>query len=394
MLTGRLRRGDGVERFERGVATKLGSAHAVAMPQARMGIHLTLKTILEPGQRVVMSPYTIADVVNMVICAGGVPVFCDVEPNTCNIDPEKIEPLIDENTGAVLITHLHGLAAHPKRCREICDRHNVPLIEDSAQAFGATVDGRRTGTFGRAGIISIGMYKNVNAWYGGAVLTDDEALAASLREELRSFEYESARKILKRMRKGILTDALTWPPIFKTLTFWIFRYGAIHDVEAINKRVRTELDVSRYDEINPAYLRKLTPTQASLALSQIDRIDRDTDARIARARMYYEGLKDLEGPILPPPVFDGSHIYTYYPIRCPDRDEILKWLMKHNCDIAAQHLKNCADLPGFDVFEGDCPIARDTAAQIVLLPTYPRYSERDIQRNIDALRAYPGWSTT
>ena len=387
-LTGGLKRGNSVEQFEKALALRVGSKHSIAMPQARVGIHFVLKSILKPGQRVIMSPYTIADVVNMVICAGGIPHFCDLEENTCNIDPSKIESLIDECTGAVLITHLHGLAAHPKQIRMICDRHNIPLIEDSAQAFGAIVDGQRTGTFGTAGIYSMGMYKNINAWYGGAVVTNDDQLAAKLRQYIRNFEYESGSKILKRMLKGFITDTLTLPTIFKLLVFRVFQYGMLHDVEAINKRVRTELDLSRYDELKPTYAKRLTPVQARLAMGQLDQIDGDTDVRIAKAKLYYEGLNDLPGLILPPPLFDRSHIYTYYPIRCKDREGVLKWLMKHRCDVAAQHLKNCAELPGFAGFGGRCPIAQATAEQVVLLPTYPSYSDRDIRRNIAVLRAY------
>lgn len=392
VLTGGVHKGDGVERLEREIAERFGAKHAIATSQARVGIYLTMKRILKPGQRVVMSPYTIADVVNMIIAAGGEPAFCDLEPHTCNIDPDKIEAMIDDNTGAVLITHLHGLAADPQKCKEICERHNVPLIEDSAQAFGGLVDGQRTGTFGHAGVFSLGMYKNINAWYGGAVITDDEELANGLCEDMSDFDYEPTGKILKRMRKGFVTDVLTSAPAFKSFVFWIFRYGMLKDVEAINKRVRTELDVKRYDGIKPAYLKRLTPMQAEIALEQLDQIDADTKVRIEKARMYYEGLRDLPGLILPPPLFDGSHIYTYYPVRVPDRDRMLKWMMKHRCDVAAQHLKNCADLPGFDAFGYDCPVARDTAVQIVLLPTYPRYPDKDVRRNIDVLRAFPDWA--
>src|SRR6185436_6528867 len=105
-LTGGSKSGDAAERLEKEVARRLGIAHAVVMPMARTAIYFAVKGLIKPGQKVVMSPYTIADVVNMVVCAGGIPVFADIERATCNIDPAEIERLVDNQTGAVLVTHL------------------------------------------------------------------------------------------------------------------------------------------------------------------------------------------------------------------------------------------------------------------------------------------------
>ena len=81
----------------------------------------------------------------MVLCAGGVPVFADLESDTCNVDPDEIERLIDADTGAVMVTHLHGLACDMGRISAICRDRGVPLVEDAAQAIGATQNGRASG---------------------------------------------------------------------------------------------------------------------------------------------------------------------------------------------------------------------------------------------------------
>ena len=104
-LTGRFNRGDAARALERNVASRLGQGHAVAMPTCRMAIYSAIKSVIEPGQRVIMSPYTIVDVVNMVICAGGEPVFADTAPNTCNADEEEIELILmlTKNVGDDLV---------------------------------------------------------------------------------------------------------------------------------------------------------------------------------------------------------------------------------------------------------------------------------------------------
>ncbi len=388
MLFGKVNKGEDVAAFEARLREYLGAPHVVCVPMARMGIYYALKGLISPGQRVIMSPYTIADVVNVVLSAGGKPVFADIERQTCNIDPCEVERLIDDDTGAVLITHLHGLAAPANDIQQICRRHNVPMLEDTAQAFGAMEHGKKLGTIGEAGIYSFGMYKNLNVWYGGAVVSDNKGLIERIRAEVASCEYQSTGYILKRIKQGLLTDVVTFPAIFKTLTYRIFRFGVLQDVEWINRKVRTELDTSRRDELPDDYRKRFTPLQARMALAQVDHIDTDNETRIRNAGAYTRGLEGIDGLMLPPSRADSSHIFSYYPIQYDDRDSLIRHLMLHRRDVAEQHLKNCADLSGFSEFYRDCPQARQTASKVILLPTYPRYSVIDIERNIEALRAY------
>ena len=119
VLTRRWLRGDSCREIEQAVEDR-GSAHALCVAKARVGIFLAVRAIVERGRKVVLSPYTISDVVNMVICAGGEPLFADLEPETCNVDPAEIERLVDADTGAVLVTHLHGLACDMDRITAVC----------------------------------------------------------------------------------------------------------------------------------------------------------------------------------------------------------------------------------------------------------------------------------
>lgn len=387
-IGGRMTAGPDLETFEAELRRFLDTPNAVCACMARVGIHVALKALIKPGQDVIMSPYTIADVVNMVISAGGRPVFADIERTTCNIDPAEVRRLIGHNTGAVLITHLHGLAAHPIEIRDLCRQKGIPLIEDAAQSFGAAVDGKRLGTIGDAGIYSFGTYKNVNCWYGGAVVTPHSDLCARLRSEMEAFGWQATGFILKRMRQGLLTDIATMPLVFRSLVFWIFRFGYLNDIDAINRRVNTELDLNRHDELPSHYRSRLTPAQARIAIRQLDRVDEVAQIRIRNAGIYREGLEGIPGLLLPPPREGLSHIYSCFPVQVEKRTAFLKWMMRHNRDVAAQHLRNCADLPSFSEFARDCPNARATTASTVMLPTYPRYPHDQIERNIEAIRAY------
>lgn len=383
-----------VEELERRLQSRFGVRHAVCMPMARMGIYLALKHSIRPGQKVIMPPYTIADVVNMVISAGGIPVFADIQRETCNIDPAQVGALLTGDTGAVMVTHLHGLAAPVSDIKRMCERRGVLVLEDAAQAFGALEGkGQPIGAVGDVGVVSVGTYKNVNCWYGGAILTDREDIAKKARAELSSWPFMSIRFLRKRMFKTLATDLATWPPIFRLFTYWIFRYGHLRGVRMINRFVETELDLSRRDSIPAHYQARLTPAQARLALSQLDEVDRLSDIRIANAALYHQGLSGIVGLMLPPLRTDRSHIYTSFPVQTEDRKGLLRWMMRCRRDVGAQHLKNCADLPGFSPFYRDCPNARQTAEQVVLLPTYPSYGQRQVLATIAAVGEFFGRRT-
>jgi dTDP-4-amino-4,6-dideoxygalactose transaminase len=388
LASGAAWRGNDLDRLQRATAEWVGAGYAVAVPMARVGIYLAVKALIRRGQTVVMSPYTIADVVNMVVCAGGVPVFADIEPNTCNIDATEVERLIDANTGLVIATHFYGLACDIERIAEICRRRGIPLLEDSAQAFGARVGGRAAGTFGSVGVFSFGLYKNITTFLGGMVVTSDLALRDRIAAELAALPQQGAGRLLSRIGKGLLADLVTFPPAFKALFFWALRYAYLHNVGAVNNQLKIDVNPRLVVDIPRQYLRRLTPLQGRLALSQLGRIDADTRLRIAAAALYHEALCDLPELILPPLRTDGSHLYTYYPVRYRDRDRLVRYLSRHFRDVQVSHHRNCAGLTCFSRWYRDCPNAETTSRTLIYLPTYPSYGLDEVRRTAAAIRRF------
>jgi perosamine synthetase len=380
---------DGRTLLEQRLAQLVGVDHAICVPQARFGLYLIFSRLCTPERpNVVMSPYTIHDVVNMVLLAGGRPVFCDIERDTCNIDAAKISPLLDDRTAAVMITHLHGLACDIEKIMPLCDARGVPVIEDAAQAYGTRVAGQLLGGFGHAGVFSFGRAKNINAFYGGAIVTSDATLANFIRRELDGLPDEDPRKLVKRIAHCLVGDLMTAPPVFSPLTFKLFRFGAVNGVKAVNKIVQTEDEPKRKAELPEPYRRKLTSMQAHLIYEQLPTVDELTQIRLERARIYHEGLAGEPGILLPPWRGDGSHIYLQYPVQLEDRWEYVRYMMKHGRDLAIQHMSSAAELDIFKEFRGDCPVARETAERVVLLPTYPNYPLEEARKNVEVTRAY------
>lgn len=390
VLTGSVGSGPACSDLESAVVSRHDAGHALSIAKARVGIYVTVRALIEPGQKVIVSPYTISDVINMVICAGGVPVFADLEPGTCNVDAAEIEKLIDDDTGAVMVTHLHGLSCDMAKISRLCRERGVPLIEDAAQAFGARFEGKALGTFGDAGIYSFGMYKNLNAFFGGMVVTPRADLQATLRSEIDAFPSQEVGYYLTKAISGLATDVATWPLLFKALTYRVFRFGFLNEVGLLNNQVSVDQFPEMKRDLPETYLRRLTPMQARIVLPQLDGVDEAIRARIEFAKIYDAGLQGIDGLGLPPLREDFSHTYSYYPVQVEDREGFLKHMMRERCDVAAQHMKNCASLECFEEWRRDCPVAERTSHSVVLLPTYPRYSREDADRNVRVIREYFG----
>jgi len=382
----------GVTLFEKELRERFQTQYAKCVYQCRLGIYLSLKALIKPGQEVILSPYTLIDVVNMVIYAGGRPVFADVDRETCNISVNEVQRLIHANTGAVLITHLHGVTAEAHRIKEICDRFNVPMVEDCAQAFGAQEQGKDVGTIGDAGIFSFEMHKNLTTWLGGAVITNRDDVAEKISAELKEFSYPPLPGIIKKVKKGLIHEIANIPGLFQLLTYPIVRYSYLNEFEFINKRVRRKPQESKEVHLPDSYKSWFTSFQGYLGASRLKKVNGDIKVRIENAMLYYEGLKDIKELSLPPVRSEAFDTYLWFPVQYSKRDELIRSLFQQGRDIAVAHFTNTADNPRFQEYASDCPNARLVEKELFFLPTYPRYSRGEVEKTIRAIRQHFGYS--
>ncbi|MFD0974427.1 DegT/DnrJ/EryC1/StrS family aminotransferase [Plantactinospora endophytica] len=176
--------GPEVDAFEREVATRAGTAHAVALSSGTAALHLGLLGLgAGPGRTVVVPTLTFVATVNAVVYTGAEPVFVDCEPGTGNVDVPLLAALLDElraagrDVAAVVPVDMFGACVDYTRLAPVCAGAGVPVLEDAAEALGATHDGRPAGSFGRAGVFSFNGNKIITTSGGGMLVTDDGDLA-------------------------------------------------------------------------------------------------------------------------------------------------------------------------------------------------------------------------
>ncbi|MFM7322160.1 MAG: DegT/DnrJ/EryC1/StrS family aminotransferase [Armatimonadota bacterium] len=171
-----------VKQLESDFAAKLGARHAIATSSGTASIHAALIAAgISPGDEVIVSPITDMGTVAPILFQGAVPVFADLDPSGHVLDPGDVARRITRRTKAVLAVHLWGNACDLDALGALCDEHGIHLIEDCAQAFGATWRGRPVGTIAPMGCFSLNEFKHISCGDGGIVVTDDDDLAVRLR---------------------------------------------------------------------------------------------------------------------------------------------------------------------------------------------------------------------
>lgn len=182
MRTGTLSRGQSVAQFEAEVCTLTGSAHAVAMSSGTAVLQALMDALdIGPDDEVIVPSFTVPATANPVVHRGGRVVFCDIDAQTLGVTADTVEALISARTRAVIAVYPFGMPLRIGALKALCDRHELPLIEDSCEALGTISEGRHAGRHGLAGCFGFYPNKQITTGEGGICITDDAQLADRLR---------------------------------------------------------------------------------------------------------------------------------------------------------------------------------------------------------------------
>jgi dTDP-4-amino-4,6-dideoxygalactose transaminase len=322
--------GPNVTRFEQDFARFCGAKHAIGFNSGTSALHVAMRLLnIGPGDEVITTPFTFVATSWAISYVGARPVYVDIDEKSFNIDVEQVASAITPRTKALLPVHLYGQPADLDALLTICRKHNLALVEDAAQAHGATYKAKRVGTFGELGMFSFYPSKNLGACgEAGALVTNDPALdarARSLRE-----------------------------------------HGA----------------TNRYFHDEIGYNYRMEGIQGAVLGIKLKRLDEWTRARRRVAGRYQDLLTDT--PLLLPTEVAGTEsAWHLYVVRHARRDALKSHLEKHRIGCAVHyplplHLQKCYASLGYKA--GDFPVAERAAKECLCLPIYPELGESQLQR--------------
>jgi perosamine synthetase len=182
LRTSRLSMGPRLDEFERALADYVGASYAVAVNSGTSALHLCVRALgIGEGDEVIVPSFAFIAVANAIRYERAIPVFVDIDPETMNLDPDRIEAAITPRTRAILVVHTFGCPAELSQIRRIAHRNGLSVIEDSCEAMGAEYDGRKVGVQGEVGVFGFYPNKQITTGEGGMIVTQNPRIAKSAR---------------------------------------------------------------------------------------------------------------------------------------------------------------------------------------------------------------------
>jgi dTDP-4-amino-4,6-dideoxygalactose transaminase len=338
LRSGRFVLGPEGEAFEAEAAAALGVPHAVGVASGSDALKLVLLALgVGPGHEVVTSAFSFVASATAVLQVGARPVFADVNPASLTIDPDRVAAALTPRTRAIVAVHLYGQPAAMGPLAALADAHRVPLVEDAAQAFGASLGGRPVGSLATAAAFSFYPTKNLGACGDAGLITTSDG---ELGERLR--------------------------------------------------RARNHGQRAKYEHVDLGWTSRLDEIQAAILRVKLRHLPTWTEARRRIARRYRAGLTGC--PVALPADEPGArHVYHQFTIRVPDRDGLAKHLTAAGIGTALHYPM---PIPGQPLFRQlgydpvDCPAAWAASQEVLSLPCFPELRDDEVDAVIGAIRTY------
>ena len=321
--------GPAVVEFEKNIAAYCNSKHAIGVSSGTDALLVSLMALgVKPGDEVITTPFSFFATAGCIVRIGARPVFVDVDPNSGNIDPAGIEEKITTKIRAIIPVHLFGQIAPMKAITAIASQHDIAVVEDAAQAIGASWDGVMAGNFGDCGCFSFYPTKNLGGFGdGGLVTTNSDSLADKIRT---------------------LRDHGQKPRYFYKVIGGNFRLDGI---------------------------------QGAVLNVKLKYLDDWNEKRRQNAALYNSLFAD--SPVGTPAIDPGNvSIYHQYTVTVPERDKLQKYLADNDIGSAVfypkpLHLQDCFNELGYK--QGDMPVAEKLCKEVLSLPVYPELSSEEIE---------------
>lgn len=340
LLSGELAQGRYVEKFERDFSVYLGCKFGIATSSGTSALHVALMSLgIRPGDKVITTPFSFVATANAILYVQASPVFSDIDLDNYNLSPEAFRNTLKAHPDAkaVIVVHLYGLPAKMPEIMKIAKAHGLAVIEDCAQAHGASINGKKVGTFGDFGAFSFYPTKNMTCGEGGMLTTQDEDLA------------KKARVLINHGQKI---------KYFHDVLGYNFRMTNIHAAIGIEQLLKLPSFNQRRKEIACRYSTEVTNPAFVKSVS----------------------LPGVE------------HVYHQYTVRVNNRNIFMDFLEKRGIGYGIHYPKAIPDQPLYAQGKilGSCSNARKAAEEVISIPVYPGLTEQEVDYIVSSLQDYSG----
>ena len=335
--------------------------------------------------KIIICPFTIFDMINMIKLAGGKPLFIDAETYSTNIDIKKLESTIIENkdTAAILITHYHSLDRNFNEVKNICKKYNLKIIEDCAISIGSKNKSEDSDFV----IFSFGIFKFISSFIGGALYIKSDQIRNMVNKEINKYEIIKPFDYIFFFFKGLKFKIILNKFFFNIFVFPIIKFGYNKNINFITNLVKNDPKPFLRSKLDDYMKKRLSPFQMREIVKQHSTLQENKKIRLENSLIYSENLRNLKHVILPEYPNKNDDCYLFFPIVLMKKKEFLTKLINSGFDLSEYFYRDCSNLKIFNQFKlNELKNINYYSNNILLLPCYPSISKKYIEKLISEIK--------
>ena len=359
--------------------------------KGRTALFLILKylRIYKRKNEVIMSPFTIFDLVNIVISSGCKPFFVDHKEDSFDMDCDKIAKIIRKNKkiSSIIITHYSFNSENLFKLKSICKKYNVKIIQDCAIAASSKYKKESITNLSEYSFLSFNLFKFIPALTGGAIITDDNNLYNYANKEQNNFNVFNLAKLINLEVKSTFIKIFTNKIIFSLLTFHIFKFGEINNIKWIIKFTKNDPNPYLRKKLDAFEKHKLNEFQIHHIKKKFINIKKYRKIRENNFIRLFKSIKSKNVKLIAPSK-STEHSFINFPILVNDKKKFRNFLFQNNFDSSKYFYRNCNNLNIFKKYKSDCKNLNKFEKQLIFLPIHHKITKLHINKLAKLINKY------
>lgn len=366
----------------------------IPVNKARVGIYLIVEFLKKKfsKKKILMSPLTVFDIVNMVLCAGCYPDFIDFKKDSFDIDIDKLDQklALDKDICAVLICN-YQINTNIEEILKVTKKYKVEVILDCAISITSSLKKKSIVDYVNYSVFSFNLFKVIQSIHGGAVITSDNEFKDFLRNRQANWSIYNYRDLLNYFMKGVQIKILTLPLIYELFTFNLFKFGDLKNIKFIQNLSKNDPNPERKYNLNNSYKKKMNNGQVLEIYKNLEKTFLKREEREHNFLLYEEGIKnDYLKLIDRKKNLEEKNSYINFPILIKEDKKKLfsEHLYKNNIDHTKYFYRSCDDIECFKDFGEQCINSQYISKNIILLPIHNSLNDKKISQNIKIINSF------
>ena len=362
--------------------------------KARIGLFHILSFLFKNNKtknKIILSSFTVFDMINMVLLSGFEPIFIDHYKNSSQINIDQLKEKINEyndEVGAVLLTHYNVNNSELSEISNICKQNKIIFIEDCAISIGSKFDNDYVGKFGDYSIFSFGFYKFINVLSGGMIFSKNKDFYNFVIEKEKNWEEIKIYNLYKLIIKSFFVRLISSKIIFK-LIFPIIKFAYKNDITLIKKLLTNDPKPHKKENFPSEYKFRLSQTQINDIIFQFKNLKYQRKLREHNYMAYAEGIKNKKiiffhnkQNLL------NENSYLNFPMIIKDKNKFISYMLDNEIDISPQFYRSVNQLSFLRKYSKTTKLIQDSVSNLVTLPTYPEINKNYIRKIIETINRY------